>query len=217
VAHTLAVTMLHLSAARLAVQRAPERAAEALAEAEHQGRNGLADLRRVVRLLREDGDAATGPLALAPPDLAALPTLVAGYRRAGLPVCLAVEGDLGAGASPAVGATLYRLAQESLANAAKHGTGPAEARLVLDGGGAALTVRNTCAPVAGAAAVAHGSGLAGMAERVAGLGGTFRAGPAEPGTWEVAAVLPGAPEPLGGAASLGGAAPAPVPGLRGPA
>lgn len=195
VAHTLSVTMLHLTAARLAVDRAPDRAVDALAEAERQGRVGLADLRRVVRLLRGEGDD-TAP---APPTVEELPELAAGYRRAGLDV----ELDLGSGVvvSPAVGATVYRVAQESLANAAKHGSAGAEVHLVVDGAEARLVVRNPCPAAAVAAntgAGEPGSGLLGMKERVLGLGGTFYAGPRGadgglPGstaTWVVEATLP---------------------------
>jgi signal transduction histidine kinase len=195
VAHTLSVTMLHLTAARLAVERAPERAGDALAEAERQGRASLADLRRVVRLLRGEDDGAEPAL----PTLDELPDLAASYRRAGLDVRLDVDSDVAV--SPAVATTIYRVAQESLANAAKHGTGAAELRLAVDGAGARLVVRNPC-PAGGAGEGAgtgeRGSGLAGMEERVVGLGGTFHAGARGPGggpsaaaaTWVVEADLP---------------------------
>jgi signal transduction histidine kinase len=91
--------------------------------------------------------------------------------------------------SPAVGATLYRLAQESLANAAKHGAGAARVHVAVDDAGARLVVRNPCDAGAGGAA---GSGLAGMRERALALGGAFRAGPADDGagSWEVDVFLP---------------------------
>lgn len=202
VAHTLSVTMLHLSAARLAVDRAPERVPDALDEAQRQGRAGLADIRRMVRLLRVDdpgaagedrptGVEATGPAA---PTLEEVGDLVEGYRSAGLAVRFDVDGS--ADVSPAVGATLYRVAQESLANVARHGLGSAELTISLEDDGATLVVTNPCPPPG--AHVPMGNGLTGMQERVSGLGGAFRAGP-EPTTddratwWQVEARLPRVP------------------------
>ena len=156
---------------------------------------GMGDRRRLPSQLRGEGDD-TAP---APPTVEELPELAAGYRRAGLDV----ELDLGSGVvvSPVVGATVYRVAQESLANAAKHGSAGAEVHLVVDGAEARLVVRNPCPAAAVAAntgAGEPGSGLLGMKERVLGLGGTFYAGPRGadgglPGstaTWVVEATLP---------------------------
>src|SRR5436853_615896 len=61
VAHSLAVTMLHLTGARLALQHDPAEAAEALAEAERLGRQSLADIRRTVGLLADGGRAGAAP------------------------------------------------------------------------------------------------------------------------------------------------------------
>ena len=236
VAHTLSVTMLHLTAARLAVERAPDRARDALLEAERQGRAGMSDLRRMVHLLRSDdhGDAATGagdagdfpvgppaatgPVADAPggrgpvapaatpsptpvmanlpaveralPTVAELPTLIDRYAAAGL--AITIEGDvLDHGGPngrdipgfrlpigrvpPAVGLALYRVVQESLTNAARHGCGDAHIRVEVDAHQATLTVRNHCQETDGKEQ--GGMGLIGMRERVVGLGGRFSAGP----------------------------------------
>jgi signal transduction histidine kinase len=200
VAHTLSVTMLHLTAARLAVERAPERAVAALEEAERQGRAGMGDIRRIVRLLRAADDDHDAPdpgarvlaaerapiIERALPTVDELPDLVACYEAAGLAVTFDVDtGTAPAGdgidahacaVPPAVGLALYRVAQESLSNAAKHGTGPARVRLSVDDDGADLTVRNRCRASAGND-TRPGMGLVGMRERVVGLGGQFRAGP----------------------------------------
>lgn len=246
VAHTLAVTMLHLTAARMAVERAPERAVAALEEAERQGRAGMGDIRRVVRLLRavDEGHGAGVPLnddvrvndvgsvpsltiERALPTVGELPELIACYEAAGLTVSYTCSGDAGTGGDstdvgstdddndggdgaaprpeanvvdvpPAVGLAVFRVAQESLANAAKHGCGDADVRLCVGDHAVVLTVRNRCH---GDAVLRSGMGVVGMRERVIGLGGDFRAGPAEaPGrtngsadgstTWEVAARIP---------------------------
>jgi signal transduction histidine kinase len=197
VAHTLAVTMLHLTAARMAVERAPERAVAALEEAERQGRAGMGDIRRVVHLLRaadeeadESAEAAASPPVIerALPTVAELPDLVASYEAAGLAVAYDATAAGGA-VPPAVGLALYRVAQESLTNAARHGEGDAQVRLCVDGSAAELTVRNRCRSEPGD--VTTGMGLTGMHERVVGLGGEFRAGPdGERGTWQVSARIP---------------------------
>ena len=212
VAHTLAVTMLHLTAARMAVERAPERAASALEEAERQGRAGMGDIRRMVHLLRaaddtaddevgDTADDAAGDAAATPrlmieralPTVAELPDLVACYEAAGLGVAYDASAAATDTVPPAVGLALYRVAQESLTNAVRHGAGDAEVRLRVDGSVAELTVANRCRPVS--RDVTPGMGLIGMRERVVGLGGEFRAGPdGDPGRWHVSARIPtGAP------------------------
>jgi signal transduction histidine kinase len=181
VAHTLAITMLHITAARMAVRRSsPGDAEEALAEAERHGRASLADIRRIVRVLREDQTA----LDPAQPGLADVEALAESYRAAGLPVrlSLTVPEDAGTTAQLAV----YRVLQEALANAARHGSGPATVDLSVSGGSVTLRVRN---PVPGEAAPGRGSGLIGMRERITAAGGTIDAGVRD-GSWVVRAVVP---------------------------
>lgn len=178
IAHSMSVTMLHLSAARMALER--ERtgdALEALREAEDQGRRSLGEIRRTVGLLGSD-DAAAPPQ----PSAADLEELVAGFRSAGLDIDLVVDGDVGA-MSDAAGLNLYRIVQESLANVAKHAPGArASVDLRVDGDSVRLVVRNT---VNGSAPPASdGSGLRGMSERAALLGGTLSAAPSG-GEWVV--------------------------------
>ncbi len=123
IAHSLTVTMLHLTAARLAVARGDGAAAtEALEEAEAAGRRSLADVRRTVGLLRAEDEAdLTGTAA--PTRLASdVDELVAGYRSAGVDVELVVTGDVDS-LAPEVGIAVYRTVQEALANAARHRPG----------------------------------------------------------------------------------------------
>jgi two-component system sensor histidine kinase UhpB len=96
------------------------------------------------------------------------------------------EGD--SGLSEAVQETLYRIVQESLSNAVRHGA-PRTIRISLEitGGAARVEVVND---VAGDGSGAPGYGLTGMAERVAAAGGALEAGPAPTGSWRVAARLP---------------------------
>lgn len=181
IAHSLTVSLLHVSSARLALQDDPADAERALAEAERLGRASLDEVRHAVGLLHRDGSVdPTTPL----PGSTDVPALIEGFRAAGADVHATVDGDLDA--LPAtVGLAAYRILQESLTNAAKHApraratvhvaVGPDVVRLDVDSSGA---------PGRGA-----GLGLPGMRERAASLGGICEAGPGGSG-WRVHAELP---------------------------
>lgn len=187
-AHSLTVTLLHLTGARMAVRSDPEEAVEALLEAERVGRQSLEDVRRTVGLLAPAGGDATSPPL---PGIDDLPGLVAGYADAGVAVHLDVDGDPEV-VSAATGLCLYRIAQESLANASRHAPGsPVEVRLCISPDRAVLQVRN-----AGSASTdgngnlgAGGRGIPGMRERVAAVGGLLSAGD-DAGDWLVEAAVP---------------------------
>ena len=144
----------------------------------------MTELRGLLGVLRgEDGPV----VPLAPqPTADQLPALVEEVRAAGLPVSLEVVGDLG-GATPTAGVAAYRIVQEALTNAVRHGDGSG-ASVVLRRDGEALEVevasrgrRGTGGP--------PGRGLVGMRERAAAVGGTLEAGPSDDG-WVVRARLP---------------------------
>jgi signal transduction histidine kinase len=184
VAHTLSVTMLHLTGARLALEDADVvEAGTALLEAEKAGREALREMRQAIGLL---GTPTTGS---ALPGAEDLPELIAGYQKAGLRLAFEVQGDLRAVSGDA-GLALYRITQESLSNAAKHAPA-AEARVTVNVGvrDVCLTVRNDVP--APSPVPRGGRGLPGMAERAQLLGGSFSAGLVGK-VWEVHAVLPGA-------------------------
>ncbi|MEY2404580.1 MAG: hypothetical protein QOD38_2131, partial [Acidimicrobiaceae bacterium] len=175
---------LHVTAARLAVGRGDSTAAtEALEEAERAGRASLNEIRHTVGLLRIDGTRAeTSPQ----PGATDLGDLVEGYRAAGLHVSLDVNGALSS-IEPAQGLALYRIVQESLTNAGKHSAGGTTAVHVEVG----PPLRVDIATEGGVETRAGGDGMgiAGMAERVSALAGTFEAGPRSNG-WRVAATIP---------------------------
>ena len=116
VGHGLTVTLLHLGSARLALEDDPAAVGASLAEAERAARGSLEDVRDAVATLRaEDGDT--------PAAAADMPSLVATYRLAGAPVDLRVRGGELADLPPARRVALYRVVQESLTNAVRHGDG----------------------------------------------------------------------------------------------
>ena len=179
VAHSLTVSLLHVSSARLAVQEDPMQAVEALEQAELLGQRSLTEVRAAVGLLRE------GPAGAPLPDAAQLPELVAGFRQAGATVDYRVVGDTG-GLPATTGLALYRILQESLTNAARHGDGAPTAVRLRVGAQVELTVDSSGGP---GVLRPGGAGLVGMRERAEALGGRVTAGPHAAG-WRVSAVLP---------------------------
>ncbi|MFD0806195.1 sensor histidine kinase [Nocardioides caeni] len=183
VAHSLSVSLLQVTGARHAlrdvtdapdVAEAARAAAEvdaALADAESVGRQAMADIRRTVSTM------AQGPSErVALPVAADIGALVAQVSAAGLPVEYDEQGDPAA-LSAATGLGLYRIAQESLANVAKHGAGgPVLVRLAVTRSGSRLQVRNPL-PAGRPRGDGAGSGLAGMHARAGQLGAAFTAGP----------------------------------------
>jgi signal transduction histidine kinase len=151
-------------------------------------RSALTDMRRLLGVLRAENEAAPREPQ---PGLAELPALVTTAQRAGVPVTLRTPQSL-AGVPEPVGLAAYRIAQEALANAARHAPGgPVKVLVGADSDRLNLTVENG-PPNTGAAPAQAGTGhgLMGMRERAALLGGTLDAGPDEDGGYRVVAVLP---------------------------
>jgi signal transduction histidine kinase len=182
IGHALTVSLLHVSSARLALDDAPDEARASLLEAERLARSSLDEVRAAVGLLRAGQGGTVSPL----PSGADVRELVTSFRRAGADVDLDVRGDLHAlGANR--GLAVYRIVQESLTNATRHGDGSVVS-VCVDVAEGATTVRVASTGGSGGPAV-DGSGLIGMRERAEALGGRLLAGPA-PGGWLVEAVLP---------------------------
>jgi signal transduction histidine kinase len=151
-------------------------------------REALAEMRRLLGVLRHDQPAALAPQ----PQLADLSTLVDAARQAGVSVELSAPPALGR-VPPGVGVCAYRIVQESLSNASQHAPGAAVTVSVgHDAGAVLLRVANGPGGPAGPSGSEHGPGhgLTGMRERVALLGGSLSAGPAPDGGFVVSAVLP---------------------------
>jgi signal transduction histidine kinase len=179
IAHSLTVSLLHVSSARLALADDPDEAARALAEAERLGRESLDEVRHAVGLMRGPTDPMK-PL----PGGTDLIGLVERSRAAGVDVRVHVDGDIGA-VPATVGLATYRIVQESLTNAAKHAPhATCTVYVAVTESAVLVTVDSSGAPKTGT-----GLGLLGMRERAEALGGHCEAGPGGSG-WLVHAALP---------------------------
>ncbi len=195
VAGHLSAVAIHSTAA-LSIDD-PETSRGALKVIRENSVEGLAEMRRLIGLLREGGEDGA---PVAAPTLAALDALIeqtnANGASGGLVCVLQDRRAPDAGALPTpVELAAYRIVQESLTNALKHAApGPVVVRLGRSGELLTVEVTSAVGSRAGPTAPGSGAGLVGMRERAALLGGTFGAG-AEPGgggakIWRVRAELP---------------------------
>lgn len=189
VSHSLSVMVLMSDGAASTVDSEPERARSAMLTVRDTGRTALAEMRRMLGVLRDDEPGSHAPQ----PGIAQLERLVEESKTVGLPVTLTVEGqpvEVTAGLDLAV----YRVVQEALTNVRKH-AGPSLSRVEvhLRYGGTDLEVRITDDGQGfdgGPHSERGGRGLVGVRERVAAYGGTVRAEMRPSGGFKVAAVLP---------------------------
>ena len=183
VAHRV-TTIIIQSESGLATADEPERARAAFSAIGDSGREALTELRRLLGLLREeDAGAGTRPQ----PGLGQLDSLLADARTAGLQLDARVEGRM-ADLPPGVDLAAYRILQEGLTNALRHGGTPTSLVIRRDAHALGVEIRNPLSdsPPYGSGA---GHGLAGMRERVRVYGGGLAAGAAN-GEFVVRATLP---------------------------
>jgi signal transduction histidine kinase len=183
-AHAINVILVQAGAARLLQERDPEAARSALTTIEDVARETIGEIDQLVRGLREDG---AGAPVEPPTGLAALGTLVGRHRAAGIDVSVQVSGTarpLARGLDQAA----YRILQESLTNAARHGEGDARVEIDYSEAALELTISNGVAATPGRAAEG-GHGILGMRERAVLLGGALDAG-VRGGRFRVHARLP---------------------------
>ena len=184
VAHHVSAIAVQAQAGGAVVGIQPEKAAEVLAAIESEASRTLAEMRSMVRVLR-DGEAVAYSPQLGVADLPAL------ARADATPtVEVSLDGSLTRLARP-VDAALYRLAQESLTNAVRHARSATRVGIDVrrEGDAIMLRVRDDGQTEPGPPPK-PGFGLLGMAERAQLLGGSLSAGPAPEGGWVVVAVLP---------------------------
>jgi signal transduction histidine kinase len=186
VAHHMSAVVVRAQAGLAAAPGDPDAATDALRVVEAEASRALAEMRGLVRTLRRDEPAELQPGAR-PVDVLAL----ADDGQPGPRVDVRVEGDLD-GVAPAVGAAVFRIAQESVTNARRHARNATrvQVRVGTDGRTVQVDVRDDGAPAGALRGHAPGHGLVGMAERARLLGGRCEAGPDPAGGWRVTATLP---------------------------
>lgn len=199
VAHSLSVVVVQADGGIAAAQAKPEIAPQVLDTIATTARAALADMRRLVGVLRSGAGAESDHPDYAPaPTPADLPDLVEQVRSAGRDVELLITGterELSAG----IGLTVYRLVQESLTNIIKHAGPTARAEVSVNYAPEEIHV-SVIDDGRGAAAFSDGlgNGLTGMRERVTLQGGTVAAHPRAGGGFLVMATIPTGPGPLRG-------------------
>jgi signal transduction histidine kinase len=183
VAHGVSVMVIQAGAARLNMALQPQTARAALKEVARSGREAMADLRRIMGVLRDEDST---------PGIDRLASLIDGVSASGLVARLYVEGRP-VRIEPDRELVVYRVVQEALTNVVKHAP-HASTQVRLDFGVEALEVRVTNSQVAAASpdqqVTGSGRGLIGMRERVSIYGGAFAAGPLPAGGYEVYASIP---------------------------
>jgi signal transduction histidine kinase len=173
-AHAINVILVQAGAARLLQKRDPDAVRAALSTIEEVARETVGEIDLLVRGLREENEAGRVPTVEPPPGLAALDTLADRYRAGGLAIDVHVDGHvrpLPRGLDQAA----YRIVQESLTNAARHGDGVARVDVRFADRGLRLTVTNPISATTGISTATGGHGILGMRERASLLGGTLEA------------------------------------------
>jgi signal transduction histidine kinase len=187
VAHSVSVMTVQAGGVRRLMRPEQERERAALEQIEQTGREALAEMRRLLGMLRQPTDQP----AFAPqPGMGSLGGLIQQIREAGLPVDYRIEGDPRP-LPPGIDLSAYRIVQEALTNALKHG-GPARTEVLVSYGSDALELEivNEGGGKVNGGGDGSGHGLVGMRERVALYGGRLESGPRRGGGYAVRALLP---------------------------
>jgi signal transduction histidine kinase len=180
--HAINVILVQAGAARLLSDQDPKGSRAALETIEEVARETLGEIDQFVGALREDGRGTVEP----PPGLAALDTLVERHGSAGLSVTVRKHGSQRP-LPPGLDQAAYRILQEALTNAARHGDGHAGVDITFGPSSLELAITNPIPSNRPPSGARHG--IVGMRERAALIGGSLDAG--ESGdTFEVRANLP---------------------------
>jgi signal transduction histidine kinase len=168
--HAINTILVQAGAARVLRDRDPERSQAAIEAIESVARETVQDIDRIVGSLRDDEDPELAPL----PGIDRIPDLVERQRAAGLEVAVRIDERKSLSAPSLVSRAAYRIAQEALTNAARHGLGSAELAIERRDDDIELTVTN---PVRAEPATRPGGGrgIAGMRERATLIGGSLEA------------------------------------------
>nr|NLD40900.1 sensor histidine kinase [Actinomycetales bacterium] len=188
IAHSLSVMIAQADGGRYAAIADPGAGQRALSTISEVGRASLADMRRLLGVLRETTDESS-PITPQPAD-ADLDELVRGVREAGLRVSLVRMGEART-LPPGAGLTVYRLVQEALTNSMKHAGPNARVTVLVQWLHSALALEiSDDGRGAAAASDGKGHGLVGMRERAAIFGGSVSAGPRPGGGFQVKILIP---------------------------
>ncbi|MHA7218192.1 sensor histidine kinase [Arthrobacter sp. MDT1-48-3] len=188
VAHSLTVMVALSDGAAVVMKRDPDRAVSVLRELSGTGRTAIADMRRVLGVLR--AEAASGSLEPLPAS-SSLAQLLDGFRAAGLPLRVTTSGPR-LPDDPAFQLTVYRILQESLTNVLRYGKGVTLVDISIARTGDAVHLRvaddgrGAMGPVV---SLGSGQGIAGMRERAAIYAGSVEYGSRPSGGWIVEARL----------------------------
>jgi signal transduction histidine kinase len=188
VAHHMSLMAIRAESAPHRLGALPEPVRAEFGSLSGSAREALADMRRLLSVLRSDQPAAYAPQ----PGLEDLPGLIGTARQAGMTVELSAPPALDQ-VPPSAGLCAYRIVQEALSNAGRHAAGaPVAVSVGCDADTVTLRVTNGPAVPAKPRSNGHrpGHGLTGMRERAESLGGSLSAGPAPGGGFAVSAVLP---------------------------
>ncbi|WP_405068994.1 sensor histidine kinase [Kribbella sp. NBC_01510] len=185
VGHQVAVMSMHLGVAEVNLPPDAESARTALDAARTAVRSVLLETQRILEVLRRGTDDAS--TAEPAPELSRLPELVESYRQIGLHVDATVD-EVPATVDPAVSLTAYRIVQEALTNAHRHGDGTATLRLRTEEGRILIEVVNPRRPGDASPSVGSGYGLVGIRERVESAGGRLEVADAN-GSFRLSVVL----------------------------
>ncbi len=193
VAHSLSVIVVQADGGAAAARAKPEMGPQVLETIAATSRDALAQMRRMVSVLRA-GPGDDSPRYAPAPGPGDLDDLVAQVRSTGLPVTFDTIGS-SRDMTEDAGLAVYRVVQESLTNALKHAGPAATCRVVLHYGPSEVVVTVTddgrgAAADGGDGNSEPGHGLEGMRERVGLQGGSVRAGPEVGGGFEVTATVP---------------------------
>jgi signal transduction histidine kinase len=189
VAHHMSMIAVQAETAPFRLPGMPEPAREEFVAIAGSARTALADMRRLLGVLRSDTDSA---LTAPQPGTTDVPELVAAARRAGMAVTLDPPAPPDVDGPVALAA--YRIVQEALANAARHAPGAAVlVGVELTDGSLRVRVHNGPPTAPPDPSTGPGHGVEGMRERATLLGGAFLAGPVDDGGYAVSASLPASP------------------------
>jgi signal transduction histidine kinase len=188
-AHAINVILVQAGGARLLQDRDPAAVSAALSTIEDVARETIEEIDQLIHGLRTADESDQTTAQVEPPTgLASVPTLLERHHAAGLRLDMQVDGSARP-LAPGPDQAAYRILQESLTNAARHGTGPVEVRIAYRARQLELTISNPTTGNGTGNPGAPGYGILGMRERTALLGGSLHAG-ARDGRFRVTASLP---------------------------